>query len=214
MGLAAALCCSAADRCAASSSGTPSSSSSAGASSSCLGFDSLGSRPSFIARRMRAAFHFANLIFFCVSSSGGPQTDVSWKKAAAASNVSAVCLGDHDVRHCLGGRGCLVLMRDGRDGREGGVPRHLVGAQHLLAAVKRLLGKLLDVGLPRRIVDYGVVVRVLRFHLVPLSASSRTWSSGLGPPRTFSSLSIRSVVYARHSSSALCSCFERIWLTA
>lgn len=56
------------------------------------GFDSFGSLPSLMARRMRAAFHLAYLIFFCVSSSGVSQMLISWKNVAAASNVSAVCL--------------------------------------------------------------------------------------------------------------------------
>ena len=74
------------------SSAASSSSSSSARPSSGFGFVSLGSLPSFMARRMRAAFHLANLIFFCVSGSGGAQTEVSWKKVAAASKVSAVCL--------------------------------------------------------------------------------------------------------------------------
>lgn len=68
--------------------------SSAGSSSSSLGlgFDSLGSFPSRMALRMRAAFHFANLIFWRTSGSGVPHSWVRSKKVAAASKVSAVCL--------------------------------------------------------------------------------------------------------------------------
>lgn len=91
------------------------SSSSGTAVSSCRGFDSLGSRPSFMARRMRAAFHFANLIFFWVSSSRGVKTLMSWKKVAAASNVSAVWLGRRG-----GGGGWLAHMYSGRRGWTGG----------------------------------------------------------------------------------------------
>jgi hypothetical protein len=36
-----------------------------------FGFDSLGSFPSFKASTIRIAFHFAYLIFDCVSASGG-----------------------------------------------------------------------------------------------------------------------------------------------
>lgn len=69
--------------------------SSAGSTSSSLGlgFDSLGSLPSRMALRMRAAFHFANLIFWRTSGSGVPHSWVRSKNVAAASKVSAVCLG-------------------------------------------------------------------------------------------------------------------------
>lgn len=60
--------------------------------SSRFGFDSLGSLPSLIALTIRAAFHFAYLIFCCVSWSTGPQMLATWKNVAAASKVVAVCL--------------------------------------------------------------------------------------------------------------------------
>jgi hypothetical protein len=41
------------------------------------------------------------------------------------------------------------------------LPRHLVGPHCALGAVKRLLRKLLDVGLPRGVVHDGVVVWAL-----------------------------------------------------
>ena len=69
-----------------------------GSSSGCcstswgFGFDSLGSLPSFSALAILAAFHFAYLIFCCVSWSGLPQMLTRWKKVAAASKVVAVCL--------------------------------------------------------------------------------------------------------------------------
>ena len=57
-----------------------------------FGFDSFGSFPSFNALTIRTAFHFAYLIFDCVSASGGAQMLTSSRKVAAAWKVSAVCL--------------------------------------------------------------------------------------------------------------------------
>lgn len=58
-----------------------------------------------MARSMRAAFHLANLIFFCVSASGVSQMLMSWKNVAAASKVSAVCLFEKSIQ-------CQLCFRD------------------------------------------------------------------------------------------------------
>ena len=57
-----------------------------------LGFESLGSRPSLQALRIRLAFHLAYTIFCIVSLPGLPQALTRPKKVAAASNVFAVVL--------------------------------------------------------------------------------------------------------------------------
>ena len=107
-----------------------------------------------MALRMRAAFHLANLIFCKVSASGVPHSCVRSKKVAAASNVSAVCL------HTMVSQGTASRALRRRQGAQD-VPRHLVGPQRALGAVKGLVRKVLDVGLARIVVDDGVVVCVL-----------------------------------------------------
>lgn len=67
--------------------------------SSSFGFDSFGSLPSLMALYIRAAFHFAYLIFCRFSGSGVPQMWTRLKKVAAASKVPAVCLEALRIRH-------------------------------------------------------------------------------------------------------------------
>lgn len=124
-----------------------------------MGFDSLGSVPSLIALRIRAAFHLENTIFFCISSSMGSHILRSWKNVAAASKVSAVCLRN---KHCQPKPLSNPLSLS--------IPRHLVRPEHTLSPFKCLLRKLLDVGAACCIVRNSIVVGVFCFYLCQESA--------------------------------------------
>lgn len=83
-------------------SSTTTSGSSAGCSTT--GLDSLGSLPSRKARRMRAAWNLANLIFLRISSLGWPHSWERSRKVAAALSVSAVWLARQVSQHEQGGQ--------------------------------------------------------------------------------------------------------------
>lgn len=158
-----------------------------------------------IALAIRAAFHFAYLIFCCVSSSGAPQMLTRWKNVAAASNVVAVCL-----EVCL-------LVRPGltrRRGRAWSLLGDFICLHYSLCSVKCLLRKLLNVCLTGYIIDDRILVRIFGFSL--WSTSSALWicrTPYTRGGRACSSLSIKFIVYVSTSSLVECSCFARTWLT-
>jgi hypothetical protein len=119
-----------------------------------LGFDSFGSFPSFSAFTIRTAFHFAYLIFDCVSASGGPQMFTSSRKVAAAWNVSAVCLQDVRPfpRHNWGAKLC-----------------DLICLHCSICPLKCLQSKLLYICLASCVVHYGIIRSIVCFDLELLS---------------------------------------------
>ena len=105
---------------------------------------------------------------------------------------------------------CMVLGQP-KAIREGDQLGDLVGLDHTLGAIQRLLRELLDICLSRDIICYSVLGCILVFCLPIVSMDPRPPSTRQKP--TCSSLSIRLVVYRSTSSSVVWSCFARIWLT-
>lgn len=128
-------------------SGSEGSRATSGSGSGALGFVSLGSFPSRMALRIRAAFHLANLIFLTTSGSGSPHSRVRSKNVAAASNVSAVC---------------LRLLVSPYNPVKDDIPRHLVGAHRALSSLKRLLSELLNISLSRSVIDDRIIISSFR----------------------------------------------------
>lgn len=90
--------------------------------------------------------------------------------------------------------------------------RDLVCLDDPLRPVESLLGELLHVCLPYRVVHDGIVIRMLGFGLTRDIFRQFAVLHGCSWPgnHTCSSLSMSFVVYSRISGSVLCSCLARI----
>lgn len=115
-----------------------------------FGFDSFGSFPSFKAFTILTAFHFAYLIFDCVSASAGPHMLTSSRKVAAAWNVSAVCLPRSEYIQMANSQ---VILRD------------LICLHGSIRSLKCLQSKLLHICLASCIIDYRIIRGIVCFDL-------------------------------------------------